>query len=913
MPEDDLRFETPMFRQYCEVKAKLAPGTLLLFRLGDFYEMFFDDAKISSNLLGLTLTTRNGRPMAGIPFHALNSYMRRLLKAGRRVALCDQMEDARPGKLVKRELTRVYSPGTVISDEHLQAAHNQYLLALTAEGCPTLKSGATNVPSLRDLSSAPSAQGARGEAPDITPPPEGGVGGGRKEMLSASWMDLSTGEWSAASSTDRDGFLNFLTLLQPAELIVPEENFPAGIKERLIENLPDLAVSELPNSFFEPVGAKRILCEALNVGTLKGFGLSDDKTGDHPSVGAAAALYCYAKQALCGAPANLKELKLYTFEDRLMIDPNTARQLELFKDLSGGKDGSLLKAMDSTVTSAGARLLERVMLSPSRDVKTLQMRYATVGALKEDAEGLKDLRESLSCLRDLERILSRLQNRMRSPRELAATRDTLRALPDLKQALEKISGENGRPLAPSASEGENDTGLRPATPSAEGEQNKSVLSWITTEISLHETLRQKLGAALEEEPGNDLTTGGYIRPGYDAELDRLKSLSANHKIWIAELERLEQERTGIKSLKVKYNQNFGFFIEVTKANLARVPADYIRKSTTVSGERYLTEALQERQKEILSAESNAIRREMELFETLVAEIVAESDALRRTASALAWCDLMSAFAYNAVKWNYCQPQVSSDQNLEIIGGRHPVVEQALARIENAAEKFVPNDTRMSAQNEQILLITGPNMAGKSTYIRQVALIVLMAQIGSWVPATSAKIGLVDRIFSRIGSSDALARGESTFMVEMTETAYILRSATEQSLIILDEIGRGTSTYDGLSIAWACVEFLHSHPSAGPRTLFATHYHELTRLEKTCPRLRNYTVSVKEWGGKIIFARTVVPGAADRSYGIHVAQLAGLPAVVIDRATKLLEGLEAQAKAPKSKGEKVAAGQGELFG
>jgi DNA mismatch repair protein MutS len=819
-----------MFRQYCEVKAKLAPGTLLLFRLGDFFEMFDEDARIGANILGLTLTARHGRPMAGLPFHAVDGYIRRLLEAGKKVALCDQQEEARPGKLVKRELTRVYTPGTALSAEHLRAEHNHYLLSLSCEG----------------------------------------------KKLSASWMELSTGEWSAATSEDSAGLLNFLIILQPAELIVPEGGLPAGIKETLIENLPGLSVSELPASFFENAGAVRILREALGVATLKGFGFADD----HPAISAAGALYSYAKQALCSAPANLKELKLCVFENRLMIDPNTARQLEIFRALDGGREGSLLRALDSTMTSAGARLLEKALLSPCVELDRIRERHAAVGALASSPQALQELRGLLSTLRDLERILSRLQNKLRAPRELSATRDTLRALPRLKAALSRFRA--------------------------------GALEWIMGGISTHEDLEKRLSAALEDEPNNDLTEGGYIRDGYDAELDRLKSLSANHKIWIAELERLEQERTGIKSLKVKYNQNFGFFIEVTKSNLARVPADYIRKSTTVGGERYITAALQERQKEILSAESNAIRREMEIFEGLVSEVVSEADALRRTAQALAWCDLMGAFAFNALKWGYCRPEMADDEALELIGGRHPVVEQALVA-GGDSEKFVPNDARMSASAEQILLITGPNMAGKSTYIRQVALIVLMAQLGSFVPATRARIGIADRIFSRIGSSDALSRGESTFMVEMTETSYILRTATQKSLIVLDEIGRGTSTYDGLSIAWACVEYLHASPSAGPRTLFATHYHEMTRLEKTLPRLKNYTVSVKESAGKIIFVRKVVPGTADRSYGIHVAQIAGLPKAVVDRATKLLEGLEAQAKAPKQKTQKAAEGQLGLFG
>ncbi len=826
--------DTPMFRQYKEIKAKLAPGTLLLFRLGDFFEMFDDDARMAANILGLTLTARHERPMAGIPHHAAEGYIKRLLDSGKKVAVCDQLEEARPGKLVQRALTRVFTPGTAINAEHLEASHNQYLLALSVSKSST---GLT---------------------------------------LAASWMELSTGEWAAAAHASIDDFLTYLTLLQPAELIIPETGLPAGIKERLIENLPSLSVSELPESFFEPLGAKRILCEALHVATLKGFGLPDD----HPAIGPAGALYSYAKQALCAAPANLCELKLHRFENRLLLDANTARQLEIFRALDGGRQGSLINAMDATMTAAGGRLLERTLRAPSCDKATLLARLAAVEAFASQPEGLRELRELLSLLRDLERILGRLQNRLRTPRELAAVRDTLRALPRLKAQVERFEA--------------------------------GAVGWISSAIDPHAALCTRLGAALEEEPNNALAEGGAIRPGFDAELDRLKSLSANHKIWIAELERQEQERTGIKSLKVRYNQNFGFFIEITKANLARVPTDYIRRSTTVNGERFVTPELQERQKEILSAEGDAIRREIELFEGLVAEVVAHADTLRQTATALSWCDLLCAFAFNARKWNYVRPILTEDARLEIVEGRHPVVEQALAASEDGNERFVPNDTRMASENEQILLITGPNMAGKSTYIRQVALIVLMAQVGSFIPAKSAVIGLADRIFSRIGSSDALARGESTFMVEMTETAYILRSATPKSLIVLDEIGRGTSTYDGLSIAWACVEYLHAHPREGSRTLFATHYHELTRLEKSLPRLRNYTVAVKEWGNKIIFVRQVVPGTADRSYGVHVAQLAGLPASIIARANQLLETLEATAKAPKAKSEKRDEAQMGLF-
>jgi DNA mismatch repair protein MutS len=819
-----------MLRQYYETKAKLAPGTLLLFRVGDFFELFAEDARIASNLLGLTLTQRGDCPMAGVPHHALEVYVQRLLKAGRKVAVCDQLEEPRPGKLVRRALTRVYTPGTTISAEHLEANHNHYLLALDQIG----------------------------------------------SQLVASWMELSTGEWVVAATDRKQDLLTFLTLLGPAEMVVRENGIGAGLKEELIENLPELTTTDLPESFFEPIGGRRILCEALGVASLKAFGLADD----HAGLGAAAALYTYASQALCGKPENLKGLTVYEMTDRLLIDPTTARQLEIFKDLSGSKEGALITALDSTMTASGGRLLERVMLEPSCDIAELNRRLDAVGAFVAEAGALEALRERLKNLRDLERIVGRLQNRLRTPRELVAIRETLRGLPQIKIALEVFS--------PAAT------------------------SWMTSPIGTHDALFKLLVDALDENPEGDIAQGGYVRPGYDATLDNYKNLSANHKIWLAEFERVEQERTGIKSLKVRYNNNFGFFIEVTKANLARVPADYIRKSTTVNGERYVTEALVERQKEILSAETNAVRRELEIFETLVSAVLAQADALRATAGALSWVDLMSAFAHNALAHGYCRPELNSSTRLVITAGRHPVVEAAILKTGVPGEKFVPNDADLSSDKNQIILLTGPNMAGKSTYIRQVALIVYMAQIGSWVPAARAEVGLTDRIFSRIGSADALHRGESTFMVEMTETAYILRHATAHSLVVLDEIGRGTSTYDGLSIAWAVAEYLHANPAEGPRTLFATHYHELTRLEKTLPRLKNYTVLVKEWGQKLIFVRQVVAGVADRSYGVHVARLAGMPAQVVERAAKILEGLEASAKAPKAKAENADDSQQTLF-
>ena len=495
----------------------------------------------------------------------------------------------------------------------------------------------------------------------------------------------------------------------------------------------------------------------------------------------------------------------------------------------------------------------------------MRRRQTIIGELLAQPTRLAEVHELLGTVRDIPRILGRLQNRLRNPRELGGIRDTLAQLPQLRATLSAFGSDS----------------------------NLSVLS-----SQLHElpTLRQLLTSALAAELPNDLADGNYIAAGHDARLDELRALTSGNKTWLSDLERTEQERTGIRSLKVRFTNNFGYYIEITKANLHLVPADYIRRQTTVGGERYVTEGLKQKEKEIFHAEENALARELELFNALVAAVLDESVALARTADALAEIDVLAGWALLAREWNYARPDLDDGDTLEITEGRHPVVEQVLrspdatlARGTSAA--FVPNDTLLACDDTQLVLLTGPNMAGKSTYIRQIALITLMAQVGCWVPAKSARVGLVDRIFSRVGASDDLARGNSTFMVEMNETANILNNATDRSLIILDEIGRGTSTYDGLSIAWAVVEHLHRGPDRGPRTLFATHYQELTQLEKHLPRLRNFSVAVKEWNDEIVFVRRVIPGAADRSYGIQVARLAGLPLSVIDRAKTILAKLE----------------------
>ena len=813
---------TPMMQQYFEVRRGLPRDTLLLFRLGDFFEMFFDDAVVASRLLGLTLTKRQETPMAGLPSQALDTYVNKLLAAGKKVAICDQAEPAKPGKLVRRQLTRILSPGTTLAASQLDAARNHYLCALVLD----------------------------------------------KLGLHAAWLDLSTGEFKVATDAHIANLLPVLTALDPAEILVIEgqrERWQAAPHEQtdvhaLHAFCSTRLCSELSGYHFETgTGAKTVM-DTLGVLNLQGFGLAHS----HPALGPAGALAYYATENLCAKPENLRGLQEYRSARTLLLDPATLRNLEIFASSRGAREGSLLGSVNRAGTSAGARLLERWLAAPTLDLAEITRRQTLVGELLGHPTGLGTLRELLASVRDIPRILGRLQNRLRNPRELGGVKDTLAQLPALRAELAAFGGPLAADYLPRLAE------LPP--------------------------LRELLTRALADELPADLADGNYIRTGYDPELDRLRSLTTDNKTWLSDLERAEQERTGIRSLKVRFTNNFGYYIEVTKANLRLVPADYIRRQTTVGGERYVTESLKLKEKEIFHAEENAHARELELFNQLVAAILDESLALAQTADALAELDVLAGWAVLAREWDYCRPQIDESDTLEIIEGRHPVVEQMLkapdvTTARGASAAFVPNDTLLDCADAQIALLTGPNMAGKSTYIRQVALITLLAQIGCWVPAKSCRVGLVDRIFSRVGASDDLARGNSTFMVEMNETANILNNATDRSLIILDEIGRGTSTYDGLSIAWAVVEHLHRASERGPRTLFATHYQELTQLSKHLLRLRNFSVAVKEWNDEIVFVRRVIPGAADRSYGIQVARLAGLPLSVIDRAKTILAKLE----------------------
>ena len=817
---------TPMMQQWHEIRAKLADDTLLMFRLGDFYEIFKQDAEWGAKLLGITLTHRHGMPMAGIPFHAADGYIQKLLDQGIKIAICDQVETPQPGKLVKRALTRIITPGTRLADTQIDAQRNHFLLSLSLG----------------------------------------------KKALNAAWLDLTTGEFFLASEVKPENLFAAFESLDPREIIVPENAAEQWSLPHTDQRFRELythigdgrAISPIPDYHFDEAGGAQSVMEALGVMNLEGFGIDQN----HPALGAAGALIHYATETLCAKPENLRKIKEYSSERTLLLDPATLRNLEIFKSAANTRQGSLLAAMDGTVTAPGARLLERWLCAPELDLDEIKRRQNCVGEFVTAPGLATELQNLLKGVRDIERILSRLQNRMRNPRELGGVRDTLLALPAIATNLLEF----------------------PDSPVA------AIAERIHDFDSISATLDRGLA---EELPGN-IADGGTIREGFDEALDHTRSLTRDSQKWLAEFELGEQARTGIKNLKIRYNGAFGYFIEVTKSNIALVPEEYVRKQTMKNAERYTTDLLKEREREILHAEEKALAREEALFNVLIEAILEHADALRETAAAMAEIDVFIGWSTLAREWDYCKPQLDHTDVCLIDQGRHPVVEQMMReqRLGLAGtHAFVPNDCRLSSSGNtedapQIALITGPNMAGKSTYIRQVALIVLMAQSGAWVPARACQLGVVDRIFSRVGASDELARGNSTFMVEMNETANILNNATERSLVILDEIGRGTSTYDGLSIAWAVIEHLHPTDAAGARTLFATHYHELTQLAKTLARLENYSVAVKEWNDDIVFVRQVIKGAADRSYGIQVARLAGLPSTVIDRAKTILERLEA---------------------
>jgi DNA mismatch repair protein MutS len=775
---------TPMMQQYRRVKHQIPADALLLFRLGDFYEMFFDDAKTAAALLNLTLTARNGTPMCGIPHHAAESYIGKLLKHGKKVALCDQIEEAKPGKLVQRDVTQILSPGTHFDTHLLHAERNNFVAAI----CP-------------------------------------GFG--------LALIDLTTGDFKVTELGTVEQLQNELARVRPAEIIVPTE---------WLDEAKAIVPAAAPYDgwTFERETAFFILRDHFKTQSLDGFGARDLTAG----IGAAGAVLHYLQQSLRRSTSHIHRLSVYNVTDYMVLDAVTQRNLELLDSKH-----SLVGCVDRTRTPMGARLLREWLTHPLRDVATIVARQEAVQSFCDAPPVLADFREQLGNVRDMERTLGRLSVGSGSARDLVALKESLAALPKLRQTL----------TAP--------TGLM-----------ERLVSQIT---ELPETV-VLISRAIEDAPPLALKEGGLIRAGYSAELDELRQASKSGKDWIAALQQREIERTAIPSLKVRYNSVFGYYIEVTKSNLAKVPADYIRKQTVATGERYYTPELKEMEHKILGADEKANALEFELFMEVRKSVLEKSAEIQQSATAIAALDVLAGLAELARHQNYCRPVVNDSNRIEIVDGRHPVLEQTLIE-----ERFVPNDSLLDGEN-QILIITGPNMAGKSTYIRQVALLVVMAQVGSFIPAANATIGLVDRIFTRIGATDDLSRGQSTFMVEMNETANILNNATAKSLVVLDEIGRGTSTFDGLSIAWAVAEYLHQ---AGAKTLFATHYHELTELAVILPRVKNYNVAVREWHDQVIFLHKILPGGTDKSYGIQVARLAGLPKEVIARAKEVLANLE----------------------
>ncbi|NOY78132.1 MAG: DNA mismatch repair protein MutS [Calditrichaeota bacterium] len=805
---------TPLMEQYWSVKNQ-HKNEILFFRMGDFYELFYDDARTASKVLGLTLTSRGHGaagdvPLAGFPHHALEGYLAKMIRAGYKVAICEQVEDPKKAKkLVKREVTEIVTPGTILTDNLLDSKQNNYLIGIYF----------------------------------------------RKNTCGFSKVDLSTGEFVVAEfplAAMEEQVLN----ARPSEVVLSEEH--ADYFKKHVRNIPGFTLTLLEDWLFSRQYAYEILTDHFKTNSLKGFGIDSMSEG----VSAAGAVLHYLKENQKNELNHIRKIRLYNPGEFMILDPATLRNLEILETLSdGGREGSLFSVIDRTLTPMGGRLLRQWVQSPLRDVRKIRERLDGVEELVNHSKVRQKLETVLKDINDLERLVSRASTRRANAKDLVAIRFSLEILPEIQDILSDVEA--------------------------------LTLDHIRSNLNPLPELTRELARALADNPPLTITDGGIIRSGYNAELDELREISSSGKKWIANLRNLERERTGISSLKIGYNKVFGYYIEVTKPHLSKVPAEYIRKQTLVNAERFITPELKEYEEKIVGAEEKMASLEYELFDELRVKVAQQAEIIQQNARLIAELDTLLSLAIVAEVQKYKKPIVNESDQIIIRNGRHPVVETLLP----IGETFIPNDTEISNQKQQILVITGPNMAGKSTYIRQVGLIVLLAQMGSFVPADSAEIGVVDRIFTRVGASDNLAGGESTFLVEMNEMANILNNATSRSLLLLDEIGRGTSTFDGLSIAWSIVEFLHNTPEVAAKTLFATHYHELTELELILPRVKNYNVSVKEWGDKIIFLRKIVPGGSDQSYGIQVARLAGLPKEVISRAKEVLANLEADVLTP----------------
>ncbi len=806
---------TPMMQQYREAKER-HPGMLLLFRMGDFYELFNTDAELAARVLGLTLTSRDKSvPMAGFPHHALESYLRKLLQAGHRVAICDQIEDPALAKgLVRREVTRVVTPGTLTEEELLDPRQANYLAAIFA----------------------PSPRVANR---------------GKDGVVGLAWIDLSTGHFQAADVAQTD-LTDELGRLAPSECLSAESQID-GLRLPPLAGLAAttaITVTPRPDWSFDPPTTQSALCKHFGVSSLTGFGFDDHQ----PCLVAAGALLLYLQETLKAGLTHISRLRPYRRESFLFLDEVTRRSLELTRALRDGRrEGSVLSILDRTVTAMGARLLQEWLLAPLAGRSAIETRFDAVAELLEDHQHRRQVRDDLGEGFDLQRLTARTSTGRASPRDLAAIGRTLRLLPRIKAKV---------------------TARRAA-----------LLRELEARLELCPELREMLDSALVDDPPLSAREGGIIRPSYDAELDELHAIAKGGKEWIARFQAEEITRTGINSLKVGFNRVFGYYIEITNTHAHKIPADYQRKQTLKNAERYITPELKAYEEKVLTAEEKIFKREYDLFVALREQVAGQTPRLLQTGEVLATLDVLASLAELADSRQYCRPELCDEAILQITAGRHPVLDQTLP-----PGTFVPNDAVMGPEEGMLLLITGPNMAGKSTYIRQVALLTLLAQMGSFVPARHAKIGIVDRIFTRVGASDELSRGRSTFMVEMTEAANILNNATDRSLVILDEIGRGTSTYDGVSLAWALTEYLHDQ--IGCRALFATHYHELAQLAERLPGLRNYNVQVRECQDEVVFLHQIAPGSTDKSYGIHVARLAGVPQEVLERANEVLAELEA---------------------
>jgi DNA mismatch repair protein MutS len=799
---------TPMIEQYLEIKNQYQDA-ILMFRLGDFYEMFFDDAKIASQELEIVLTSRDGGcskvPMCGVPYHAVNNYISRLINKGHKVAICDQVEDPKAAKgIVKREVTKVITPGTVMDELMLDEGCNNYLAAVVSEN----------------------------------------------DIIGLSFVDISTGDFFVSEFNGRgarDKLETELHRLAPSECLLPRSN-SLDFSFEDCSNRNNFVITRIEESDLVLERAEQLLKKHFAVASLEGFGLKGFTSG----VKAAGAILAFLYQTQKGNLKHIQSLRIYNAGDFMEMDYATRRNLELTSTIRDGKkEGSLLAILDNCLTAMGKRTLRRWIEQPLIDIDNINLRLDAIQELKDNPGLQSRVSKLMAKISDLERLAGKIGSEMAHPRDLLAIKNSLAVLPELSDLLADCSSK--------------------------------LLNDIANMDTLGEVF-ELIDQAIDEEAPLTIKEGGIIKKGYDGEVDELKLLSRDGTDWLLELESRERERTGIKNLKIGYNKVFGYYIEISKANLGLVPPDYIRKQTLVNTERFITEELKKFEEKILGAREKLYQREYELFCNLRRELAAHIGRLQTTAHIIATLDVFYSLAAVAYRYDYIRPVITANGIINIRAGRHPVVENSLPD-----SRFIPNDTHLSLNEHSFAIITGPNMGGKSTYMRQTALLVLMAQMGSFVPASSAEIGIVDRIFTRVGASDDLAAGQSTFMVEMTEVANILNNATRNSLVILDEIGRGTSTYDGLSIAQAVSEYIHDKIHA--RTLFATHYHELTAMAEARPGMFNLCVSVNDSGETVVFLKKVIPGKADKSYGIHVAQLAGLPAGVIERSRELLDTLE----------------------